>query len=256
MCAVLNGCGHNMDYSKFDGSRLLSFGSQCQDKDMGSKPGYLLVMGTASDADSMAHYGSIIPPIYEHYRGYRLAMGEPPGDATFLAGSLDNLGVMLARFPSLDHVCGFWWSDDYRKAYAVRENAGKFSVVGLPGIDDEPDPLPGSRGYLVAMATPQKPEQWRQFADVLRAGLQNLGATMLADAGPEAIERLEGSMPGSHILVALMPPDQDAKSAWVALSAEFGVLREPAEPINIIALEGLPNDHPERLTEESTGVPR
>ena len=215
---------------------------------MESKHGYLLVMGTASDADRMSRYQAIIPPIYERYKGYRLVMGEPPGDATFLAGGLDNLGVMLARFPSLDHVSDFWWSEDYRKAYSVREHAGKFSVVGLAGVDDEPDPLPGSRGYLVAMATPDNSRQWRQFADALIAGLQSLGAKILANAGPEAIERLENSMPGSHILVAVMPVGQDGESAWAALSTEFDVLREAAETLSIIALEGLPDDHPERLT--------
>jgi uncharacterized protein (DUF1330 family) len=175
-------------------------------------------------------------------------MGEPPVDATFLAGSLNNLGVMLARFPSQDHVSGFWWSEDYREAYLVRKNAGRFSAVGLPGLHREPDPLPGSRSYLVAMATPDRPGQWRHFADALATGLQHLGATILANAGPEAIERLEGSMPGSHVLVAVMPPGQDAKSAWTTLGQGLDVLREAAEPINIMALEGLPDEHPGRLT--------
>ena len=229
-------------------ARVDNFGPQRQGQDMESNPGYLLVMGTALDRDAMDRYQERIPPIYERYKGYRLVMGEPPGDATFLAGGLNNLGVMLARFPSLDHVTEFWWSEDYRQAYTVRKNAGKFAVVGLPGLDQEPDPLPGRRSYLVAMATPDRPGQWRHFADALAAGLQRLGATMLADAGPEAIERLEGLMPGSHVLVAVMPPGQDAKSAWAALGPEIDVLREAAEPVHIIALEGLPYDHPGRLT--------
>jgi hypothetical protein len=61
-------------------------------------------------------------------------------------------------------------------------------------------------------------------------------------------------MPGSHVLVAVMPAGQDAKSAWAALGPEFDVLREAAEPVNIMALEGLPDDHPGRLTRETVGV--
>lgn len=214
---------------------------------MESKPGYLLVVGTALDQDRMDRYQACIPPIYERYKGYRLVMGAPPDDATFLAGDLNNLGVMLARFPSLDQVSDFWWSEDYRKAYLVRKNAGKFSAVGLPGHDRELDPLPGCRSYLMAMATPDSPGQWRHFADALATGLQSVGATILADAGPDATERLESLMPGNHVLVAMMPPGQDAKSAWAALGPEFDVLRGAAEPVNIIALEGLADDHPERL---------
>jgi uncharacterized protein (DUF1330 family) len=228
--------------------RIAKFRRQRQGKEVKSKPGYLLVMGTALDRDAMNRYQERIPPIYESYGGYRLIMGEPPGDATFLAGSLNNPGVMLARFPSLDHVSEFWWSEDYRKAYLLRKDAGRFAAVGLPGLDREPDPLPGSRSYLVAMAAPDSPGPWRHFADALAAGLHGLGATILADAGPEAIERLENSMPGSHVLVAVMPRGQDAKSAWAALGPELEGLREAAEPVNIMALEGLPDDHPGRLT--------
>ena len=235
-------------------ARVDNLGPHRQGKGMESKPGYLLVMGTALDPDAMNRYQERIPPIYESYKGYRLVMGEPPGDATFLAGGLSSLGVMLARFPSLDHVSDFWWSEDYRKAYLVRKNAGRFSAVGLPGLDQERDPVSGSRSYLLAMATPEAPGRWRPFADALSVGLKSLGATILADAGPEAIERLEGLMLGSHVLIAMMPSGQNAKWAWATLGPELDALREAAEPVNVVALEGLPDDHPERLTGKNVGV--
>ena len=61
-------------------------------------------------------------------------------------------------------------------------------------------------------------------------------------------------MPGSHILVAMMPPGQDAESAWGALEPEFDVLCEAAEQVHIMALAGLPDDHPGRLTRKTVGV--
>jgi uncharacterized protein (DUF1330 family) len=215
---------------------------------MAPQSGYLLVMGTALDQDRMDRYQKIIPSIYASFEGYRLVMGAPPADVTFLAGGLREEGVMLARFPSPGHVSGFWWSEEYRKAYAVRENAGRFAAIALPGLNGEVDPLPGSRSYLVAMATPDDPERWRHFAAALGAGLQAMGATILADANSEAIERLEGSMPGSYVLVAMMPPGQDAATAWAALEADVDFPGASRAPAHVLALEGLPDDHPERLT--------
>ena len=220
---------------------------------MESKPGYLLVMGTAFDQESMDRYQATIPPIYEQYKGYRLGMGEPPGDAAFLSGSLKDQGVMLARFPSPSHVSGFWWSDDYRAAYSIRKDAGEFAVVGLRGVDQEPDPLPGSRSYLLAIAASDSASQGRAFADALGAGLNNLGAEVLVDAGPESTERLEGTMPGSHFLIAMMPPGRGAKSVWAEIERNFDVLREAAQSVHVISLEGLPADHPERLTRQPPG---
>jgi len=41
-----------------------------------------------------------------------------------------------------------------------------------------------------------------------------------------------------------------AEEAWAALSEEFSDLRAPCEPVNAIALDGLSDNHPWRLTEE------
>lgn len=95
----------------------------------------------------MDKYQAKLPPIYADHSGYRLVMGGKSGGVEFLNGGLQNLSVMLAKFPSPDDVSQFWWSDAYREAYTIRRSAGRFSAVALAGLaDNESDTVPGSRG--------------------------------------------------------------------------------------------------------------
>lgn len=212
--------------------------------------GYLLVLGSADDRVGMDRYQSNLPPIYAAHKGYRLVMGGKTGGVTFLDGGLKSLSMMLARFPSPESVSEFWWSDEYRQAYIHRKNAGRFSAVALPGLDRNADPIPGNRGFLVAMATPKSPGCWRRFADPFLDGIKEFKGTVMADAGPEAIERLESLMPGSHIIVAMFATEQDAKEAWDSISPKLEEQREACGTVNVIALGGLEDDHPLRLTDD------
>ncbi|MEQ8735221.1 MAG: DUF1330 domain-containing protein [Rhodospirillaceae bacterium] len=211
--------------------------------------GYLLVLGTPLERTGMDKYQSLLPPIYKQHSGYRLVMGGQTGGVSFLSGGLKNLSVMLARFPSPEDVSGFWWSDDYRDAYTVRKKAGRFAAVGLAGVDKVEDPIPGARGYLVAMAAAKTPGCWRRFADPFLEGIERHKGTVLADSGPEGIERLENLMPGSHIIVAMFSDEQAAQDAWAALAPTLQIEMQDCEPVTIIALSGLENDHPWRLTD-------
>lgn len=221
---------------------------------MSRRHGYLLVLGTAHDQAGMDRYQAQLPPIYARHKGYRLVMGDQDSGVTFLTGGLANMGMMLACFPASEGVSEFWWSDEYRDAYAYRKSAGRFAAVALPGLDREQDPIQGGRGYLVAMAAPQSPGRWRRFADPFLDGVKKEGAIVLADAGPEAIERLESLLPGSHVIVAMFKNDEAAKTAWSNLSESLTHQREACEPVNIIALTGLADDHPARLNLEAEAV--
>jgi len=217
---------------------------------MSRRHGYLLVLGTAHDRAGMDRYQAELPPIYGRHGGYRLVMGDHNSGVAFLAGGLANLGVMIARFPTPEAVSEFWWSDDYREAYTHRKDAGRFSAVAVPGLDREPDPIPGNRGYLIAMAAPQSPGFWRRFADPFLAGVETLGGTVLADSGPEAVERLESLLPGSHVIVTMFENKETAQRAWDSLANEIEDQRKACDPVNIVVMSGLPEDHPERLNLE------
>ena len=217
---------------------------------MNRRHGYLLVLGTAHDRVGMDRYESQLPPIYAAHKGYRLGGGDQSGGITFLDGGLDNLAMMLARFPTPESVSDFWWSDEYREAYIHRKNAGRFSVVALPGLDNEPDPIPGGRGFLIAMANPASPGCWRRFADPFLNSVTSHGGTILADAGPEAIERLESLMPGSHVILTMFASEKAAEDAWNAVAPDLEQQKESCGSVNVIALAGLPDDHPRRLTQD------
>ncbi len=222
---------------------------------MKCRSGYLFVLGRPLERSGMDKYQERLPPIYAQHSGYRLVMGGQTGGVTFLNGGLDNLSVMLAKFPSHDDVSDFWWSDAYREAYTLRRNSGRFSAVALTGLAEDDDGLePGGMGYLVVMSNPDKPGQWRRYADAFVAGVDKQGGTVLIDAGPESVERLESLMPGSHFVVARFTSDADAQAAWSALSAELADLQAPCEPVNVIALAGLPDGHPLRLTQDTVAA--
>lgn len=218
---------------------------------MSRRNGYLLVLGTPHDRAGMDRYQSMLPPVYAHHKGYRLVMGGQTGGVTVLAGGIPTTSVMLARFPTPESVSEFWWSDAYRAAYAHRKDAGRFSAVALPGLDREPDPIPGGRGYLIAMAAPRSPGCWRRFADPFLDGIKNVGGTVLCDAGPEGIERLESLMPGSHVIVAMFESEDAAQEAWNNLDEKLKDQRAACDPVNIIALNGLADDHAWRLNLET-----
>ena len=99
-------------------------------------PAYLLVLGKAADRDRMAAYSRALPPIYSKYRGRYLALGGAGRGIDWLAGPVRDRSLVLARFDAVDDVLAFWWSEDYRAASRLRERAGQFTVLALPGEAD------------------------------------------------------------------------------------------------------------------------
>lgn len=221
---------------------------------MTRRPGYMLAIGSPLEHASLGRYEELVPQIYAAHRGYRLGLGNNAKSVNFLHGGLKNLTVVLAKFPSPDDVSDFWWSDAYREAYVLRKSAGRFAAVGLPGLSRDQGPVPGDAGYLVVMSNPEKPSQWRKFADAFVTGLDSHGGTLMVDAGPEAVERLESLMPGSHFIVCRFESVNAAQAAWTAIAHDFSDLYAPCEPVNVITLQGLKDDRPTPLTEQTVSA--
>ena len=100
-------------------------------------PVFMVVIGNIEDRDRMTAYqGALMESgLYPRHQGHYVAFGKP---VEMFEGSWpDNQGLVIARFPSLDHARRFWNSDDYQKRIKpLREGAGEFNVSVFRDVTD------------------------------------------------------------------------------------------------------------------------
>ena len=103
----------------------------------GDNPVFMIVVGRIEDRDKMAAYqGALMASgLYPRHEGHYVAFGKPvdmfegdwPGDQ----------GLVVARFPSLDHAREFWNSEEYQQRIKpLREGAGTFNVSVFADVSD------------------------------------------------------------------------------------------------------------------------
>lgn len=98
-----------------------------------TRPAYVLVQGTVTNAEGFKAYNALLPPIYAKYGGTYLSL--TPGHKVEVAeGAAENRSIVLARFPSKEAAWGFWKSPEYEAAKKVREGMGTFFVTVLDGL--------------------------------------------------------------------------------------------------------------------------
>jgi uncharacterized protein (DUF1330 family) len=97
-------------------------------------PGYLLVLGRSTDRAKIIQYSTTLPPIYAATGGRYIGIGRPGGGVTCVYGLCEGRSAVVARWEDEKSVSAFWWSDAYRQAVKLRDNAGAFTVVGLKGV--------------------------------------------------------------------------------------------------------------------------
>ena len=98
-------------------------------------PVLMLVLGTIEDRDKMAKYqGALMESgLYPENQGYYIAVGRPI--EMFEDEWPAKQGMVIARFPSLEHARSFWYSEEYQKRIKpLREGAGTFNVSVFPDI--------------------------------------------------------------------------------------------------------------------------
>ena len=96
---------------------------------------YMLVIGQIEDGEKMAAYQSALMEsgLYPEHDGHYVAFGKP---VDMFEGSWpDNQGMVIAKFPSLQHARSFWNSDAYQnRIKPLREGAGTFNVSVFPEV--------------------------------------------------------------------------------------------------------------------------
>ena len=93
------------------------------------KPVFMLVVGQIEDRDKMAAYqGALMESgLYPEHDGHYVAFGKPID--MFEGDWPENQGLVIAKFPSLEHARAFWNSDDYQnRIKPLRLGAGTFNV--------------------------------------------------------------------------------------------------------------------------------
>lgn len=92
---------------------------------------YVVVDVESTDPDRAARYRELSGPSVERHGGRFLARG---GALRVLEGDWEPARLVLIEFPSLAAAEGWYASDDYAEARAVRHGAGRWLMVAVEGL--------------------------------------------------------------------------------------------------------------------------
>ena len=212
----------------------------------GPLPGYLLVVGKATDRVKIGGYAAALAPIYASHEGYYLAIGGAGRGVTWLEGPWRDRSIIFARFPNREQVNTFWWGETYRAAIRKRDNAGVFSVVALEG--QRPTPFEGpDAAYLIVMTasdgTPDQQALSAQASSALSASVGKSGGVMMNSDESNRFTPMEGDSVFDRIAVAAWP-SKAARAAYLespdARAAQS--LRQRAGLSVVATADGVPRN--------------
>lgn len=210
-------------------------------------PGYLLVVGKATDRAKIATYAAELPPIYASLDGYYLAIGAPGRGVTWLEGPWTDRSVIFAKFPTRAGADAFWWGEAYRTAIRKRDNAGVFSVVAIEGTS--PTPFEGAgAGFLIVMTgsigkgADEQGASDRATASLVD-GVNRSGGQLINSPGIGQFTSMEGDTVFDRFVVASWP-SVAARDAYLASAdaAEAKRLRQLAGISAVASANGVPRN--------------
>lgn len=169
------------------------------------RPGYLLVMGTATDTQALGRYARTLPPIYQKFGGVYLAAGGVGRGLTVLEGEFDAQSIIFARFPTPAGPNEFWWSSEYRASVEIRKGAGTFNVVKLTGLPDDDDAIQGKPAYLISIAEIIDRANLKPYAASALPLVRAAGARFVSAGSRKDIELLEGNFGDLNVTVLQFP---------------------------------------------------
>ncbi|MBU3673218.1 MAG: DUF1330 domain-containing protein [Sinobacteraceae bacterium] len=207
------------------------------------RPGYLLVMGTSTDAAAMGRYARTLPPIYAKLDGYYLALGAVGRGITVLEGSFKAQSVVLAKFPRIEGPNEFWWSPEYRRSVEIRRGAGSFTVVKLKGVPGDLDKPSGKPAYLLSIGDIKDRDKLKPYADIARPLVRAAGASFVSVGGRKDIELLEGEFGNLDVTLLRFPSMQALETFYRDPAYQRAIpLRQSAGEYTLLAIEGIANE--------------
>lgn len=169
------------------------------------RPAYLFVMGTTTNAEVIGRYARTLPPIYQKFGGFSVAVGNVRRNLFVLAGRFPHESIVLAKFPAFDGPNAMWWSPEYRRSAQMRAGAGVFDVIKLKGIPGDLVRPEGRRAYLISIVGVRDPETLESYERAAEPLLQDASARPIVRAGRKDIELLEGEFGNLAVRVVEFP---------------------------------------------------
>ena len=207
------------------------------------RPGYLLVMGTSTDAAAMGRYSRTLPPIYAQLGGSYLAVGGLGRGVTVLEGAFKAQSLVLAKFPRLEGPNEFWWSPEYRRSVEIRRGAGNFTVVKLKGIQGDLDTPAGKPAYLLSIGDIKDREKLKPYAEMARPLVRAAGATFVSVGSRKDIELLEGEFGNLDVTLLRFPSMQALETFYRDPAYQRAIpLRQSAGEYTLLAIEGIKHE--------------
>lgn len=173
--------------------------------------GYSLAFARDIISAKMGPYSSALPPIYAKYAGKYLAVASPGRGAEHLHGTWGPRAVMVAEFPDVAAVDGFWWGPEYRAAARLREGAVKVDACRLAGR------VAGKTDHAVLVVALRRIGDTPALELLRKAAATTPGATLLAPVSTEAHAVLEGDFAGHDVGILAFPDIDAARAGWQTL---------------------------------------
>lgn len=95
---------------------------------------YLIVRVRVDDAQAYQEYMKHTPRIIHAHGGKMVVRG---GAVETLEGTEETRRLVIIEFPSMEAAKGFYFSNDYQKAKAIREGGGEGQFVVVEGYPGE-----------------------------------------------------------------------------------------------------------------------
>ena len=202
-----------------------------------SAPGYLAVFGHSLDPPGMRAYSDALPPIYQKHKGFYLGIGGPGRGVDLLVGSWFGHSMVFAQFPTQAAISDFWWSQEYREAKQLREGAGVFNVISLPGNGKVAHT--GDPAFLISCCEVADEAAYQEYNDALNALCADVDAYVLASAKPKDLAILEGEFPNQSVTAHSFLSLGSATTLWNGTRYKgLEELRDKAGRFNIFLVMG------------------
>lgn len=183
-------------------------------------PGFLFVNATVTDSQKLGAYGQALPPVYAKYNGRYVIFGAIGRGINVQDGSPQHKSVIFARFNSLTDVETFWWSDEYRAVFPLRNGAGQFDVLGLTGTGNAPYAADDGvqPAYMFTYIKMKNRDKAMEYMAATQDIISSSPGRVIAIARPDDMAVLEGSKPEFTIEI----------SSWPSLAAIDKFMSNPA----------------------------